>query len=378
MAEQPEAADQREQREDGETNSWKRLLQLSCRLQPCGRRLRVMTEVHDTAGESTHSPLLTVPCHGSDPSLGSPTEAPVLRELPCRVDFSWRGLLAGRQWRERVKEAWTGDLALVFTPPANLLCSPAVLTLGYLCGYLRWVPAKKGVNGLEPRTSAVRTCCTLPLSYTPDLCARCGVPACRAAQAALVADAGSVDVALCTPMHVLDDDRGDSDDRLFLMVLRRAPPPSPSPEERPCSLAIDLIQGCKKLGLFSLDDLSQAALRGLSQLPDALQVNCLGWVASLPQPPRHPGSVIENSVAHATTTHLRNPPQWLTLPPRRHLVPSNLACDLLDRATTMGLLADFHDRPGLEPLWDLEHVPQGHAVSPPAASDRFRGGRIQF
>ena len=50
---QPPPADQKE---EGETESWKKEVQLCCRLQGCGRRLRVTTEVHDTAGESTCPP----------------------------------------------------------------------------------------------------------------------------------------------------------------------------------------------------------------------------------------------------------------------------------------------------------------------------------
>ena len=181
-------------------------------------------------------------------------------------------------------------------------------------------------------------------------------------------------------MHVVDDDGGDGDDRLFLMMLRRerspspspSPPPSasrPPPEEWPCSLALDLLQGCDRLGLFSLSDVSREALKGLSRLPDALQVNCLGWVAALPQKPHRVAHSIENSVGHANM-HVHSPPQWLWRPPRRNLGPGDLASTFLDLCTGRGVLSDFRGRPGLEPLWDMEHIPQAHAVSrdrlPPA------------
>ena len=176
-------------------------------------------------------------------------------------------------------------------------------------------------------------------------------------------------------MHVVDDDGGDGDDRLFLMMLRRerSPSPSPSPppsasrpplEEWPCSLALDLLQGCERLGLFSLSDVSREALKGLSRLHDALQVNCLGWVAALRRRPRHVTEMIENSVAHATNVHVHGPPQWLWRPPRRGLGPGDLASTILDMCTSRGVLSDFRGRPGLEPLWDMEHIPQAHAVSP--------------
>ena len=63
-----------------------------------------------------------------------------MNELPSRLEFSWRGLLTGKAWRERVKEAWTGDLALVFPAPGGgPLCTPALLSFAYLHGFLRCV-----------------------------------------------------------------------------------------------------------------------------------------------------------------------------------------------------------------------------------------------
>lgn len=174
---------------------------------------------------------------------------------------------------------------------------------------------------------------------------------------------GELDLALCTPLHAHGEGGDDWDDRLFLMMVRKERPSSPPQHEWPCSLALDLLQGCERLGMFSLSDVSSEALHELSRLPDALQVNCLGYVAADPRPGRHVVHAIEVSVAHAVKTHWDNPPRWLTLPARRNLGPGRSASTLLDRCRCHSLLADFRGHPGLEPLWDLEHVSQVHAVS---------------
>ena len=76
-------------------------------------------------------------------------DAVVLGEIEGRLDFSWRGLLVGERWRERIGAGWTGDLALVFPAPGEL-CSPALMSFGYLTGFLRCVAhlmRGKGVQG---------------------------------------------------------------------------------------------------------------------------------------------------------------------------------------------------------------------------------------
>lgn len=115
---------------DTGTDSCKKEVQLACRLQPCGHRLHVPTEVHDTAGEMSERLCRSLHVRPLHPF--QPAEAKVLGALPGRLDFSWRGLVAGEPWRERVEAGWTGDLALVFPSRPS-----ALLSFGYLCGFLR-------------------------------------------------------------------------------------------------------------------------------------------------------------------------------------------------------------------------------------------------